>query len=114
MPLYEYEYLDENGDPTGERIEITHSIHDDALTEDEEGRPIRRAITAPDIILTDTTQPKTIGTLAEKNQEKMIKRGDERIKKEKIPWWRKGKKKPFDPTKHTDKETRNYIFKGHT
>lgn len=50
MPTYEYDVLDGKGEPTGERIEIFQSMKDAPLTTDpESGRPIRRAIVAPNL-----------------------------------------------------------------
>jgi len=48
MPTYVYEYLDENGEGTGESFELVQSISDDALTE-HEGRPVHRVPQAPNI-----------------------------------------------------------------
>lgn len=50
MPTYEYEYLDSNGEPTGERFEVSQSMKDAAYTQHPEtGVPCRRAIVAPAI-----------------------------------------------------------------
>lgn len=48
MPTYVYEYLDENGEGTGESFEIVQPISADALTE-HEGRPVHRVPQAPNI-----------------------------------------------------------------
>lgn len=48
MPIYVYEVLNKKGEPTGETFEIVQSMRDDALTRHpENGKPVRRAITAP-------------------------------------------------------------------
>lgn len=48
MPIYVYEVLDKKGKPTGETFEIVQSMKDKALTRHpENGKPVRRAITAP-------------------------------------------------------------------
>jgi hypothetical protein len=47
MPIYNYQFLDLEGNPLDEYIEIMHSIIDDALTiEPDSKRPIRRIISA--------------------------------------------------------------------
>lgn len=48
MPTYVYEYLDEQGEGTGETFELVQPITADALTE-HEGRPVRRVPQAPNI-----------------------------------------------------------------
>jgi predicted nucleic acid-binding Zn ribbon protein len=50
MPMYLYEILDKQGEPTGETFEHFQPMKDDALTKHPEtGVPCRRAITAPAI-----------------------------------------------------------------
>ncbi len=50
MPFYEYEILDDKGEPTGERFEILQKMSDEALTKHPEtGTAIRRAISAPSV-----------------------------------------------------------------
>lgn len=50
MPTYEYELLDDHGEPTGERFDWTQPMKDDPLTEHPEtGKPCRRAVVAPNI-----------------------------------------------------------------
>lgn len=50
MPTYVYEILNDKGDPTGETFELVQSMKDAALTkEPKTGRPVRRAIVAPNI-----------------------------------------------------------------
>lgn len=48
MPIYIYEYLDDNGEGTGESFEIVQKMTEDALTE-HEGRKVHRVPTAPNI-----------------------------------------------------------------
>jgi len=50
MPTYDYELLDDQGEPTGETFEWVQPMKDKALTEHPEtGQPCRRAISAPAI-----------------------------------------------------------------
>lgn len=50
MPTYVYEILNGKGEPTGETFELVQSMKDAALTkEPRTGRPVRRAIVAPNI-----------------------------------------------------------------
>ena len=50
MPLYEYEILGKNGQPTGETFEIMQSIKADALVKHPvTGDPVRRKISVPNI-----------------------------------------------------------------
>lgn len=45
MPLYNYQFLDEHGEPLDEFTEILHSIFDEALTVDPKtGRKVRRVL----------------------------------------------------------------------
>ena len=48
VPIYIYEYLDDNGEGTGESFEIVQKMTEDALTE-HEGRKVHRVPTAPNI-----------------------------------------------------------------
>ena len=48
MPTYVYEYLDENGEGTGETFELVQPITEDALKK-HEGRPVHRVPQAPNI-----------------------------------------------------------------
>ncbi len=65
MPTYIYEYLDADGEGTGESVEIVHSIHDDALTQ-HEGKPVRRVPQAP-AIAGKMSPLKTKSTLSNEN-----------------------------------------------
>jgi hypothetical protein len=50
MPLYNYEYLDDNDQPTGEYVEILQKITDETLLIDPDtNRKIRRVIYAPSV-----------------------------------------------------------------
>lgn len=50
MPTYEYEFLDDRGEPTGERFEWVQPMSESALERHPEtGRACRRAIVAPRI-----------------------------------------------------------------
>jgi len=81
MPTYEYEILDEKGEPTGERFETVQPMSDDALTEQPgTGRPCRRAIVAP-AIAGNLSPLKAKGALDNKRLERLgftkyEKRGD--------------------------------------
>jgi len=50
LPIYVYDILDDEDEPTGEKFEIMQSIKADALTEHPEtGKPVRRAIQIPNV-----------------------------------------------------------------
>lgn len=50
MPIYQYQYLDKDGKPLDEFIEILQKITEDALSVDPDtGRPIQRIICAPSV-----------------------------------------------------------------
>lgn len=71
MPTYDYEILDEQGEPTGQRFEWVQPMKDPPLTKHPEtGIPCRRAITAPSIA--GTWSPlKEKGQLSNKNLERL-------------------------------------------
>lgn len=71
MPTYDYELLDDKGEPTGERFEWIQPMKEDALTKHPEtGQPCRRAISAPGIA--GTWSPlKEKGQLSNKNLERL-------------------------------------------
>lgn len=48
MPVYVYEYLDPQGEGTGQTFELIQSMSEDAL-EEHEGKPVRRVIQPPNI-----------------------------------------------------------------
>ena len=48
MPIYVYEYLSDDGEPTGEHFEIVQPITADALKK-HEGRKVHRVPQAPNI-----------------------------------------------------------------
>lgn len=81
MPTYEYELLDDSGEPTGERFEWSQSMKDDALTKHpESGKPCRRAIVPP-MVAGRWSPLKEKGMLSNKNLERLgftkyEKRGD--------------------------------------
>lgn len=67
MPTYEYEILDNDGKPTGERFEAHQPMSDDPLTKHPEtGKPCRRAIVAP-AIAGSMSPLKSKGMLSDKN-----------------------------------------------
>lgn len=50
MPLYQYDILNDRGEPTGRSTEIFQSMKEAPLTRHPEtGEPVRRAIVAPNI-----------------------------------------------------------------
>lgn len=108
MPLYSYEILTENNEPTGEIIDIFQTMSEEHLTKDpKSGRKIRKIISCPTILI-DSTKPKTIGALAEKNTAEMLKNGDPRVK----PSAAKAKKK-LNIRGWTPRQTERYIMEGH-
>lgn len=108
MPLYSYEILTENNEPTGEIIDIFQTMSEGHLEKDPKtGRKIRKTISCPTILI-DSTKPKTIGALAEKNTEEMLKKGDPRVK----PPTTKAKKK-LNIRGWTPRQTERYIIEGH-
>lgn len=75
---------------------------------------MERVIQAAHIVI-DSKKPKTIASLAHKNTEQMIKRGDPRIKtktKAKNPWWRKDRPKPVNIRGWDKKKIQRYIATG--
>jgi len=87
--IYEYEC------PKCGSFEVVQSIHDEALTKCECGQPIERIVTGG---LGFRGDPRTLGTLAERNTAKLghyereskFQAENEALKKkkEKAPWWR--------------------------
>lgn len=81
MPTYEYEYLDDKGEPTGERFEIFQKMADKALSKHpDSGKPCRRAVTAP-AVAGKWSDMKAKSSLSNENLERMgftkyEKRGD--------------------------------------
>lgn len=70
-----------------------------------------RVFTSPDVII-DANQPKTLGSLAEKNTNKMVKEGKIKPKETKIPWWRKSKKVNQNLAKMSSTKLKRYIKTG--
>lgn len=60
----------------------------------------------------DSKKPKTVGSLAEKNTEKMVKEGKIKPKKEEYPWWRPNKKVNKSLGTLTNKQKMRYIREG--
>lgn len=69
MPTYIYEYLDDDGEGTGERFELVQPMSDDALTE-HEGRPVRR-VPALTNIAGNWSDMKTKSKLSNENLERL-------------------------------------------
>ena len=71
MPTYVYEYLDAEGEGTGETVELVQRMSEDALTEHpESGRPIRR-IPALANIAGNWSDMKTKSKLSNQNLERL-------------------------------------------
>lgn len=87
--IYEFKHSE-----TGLIIERSYSMKGPIPEKVEhEGSVYERVYSIPGIIM-DVTKCKTIGSLAEKNTELMVKRGDAKVdtKPPDTPFWRKGKK----------------------
>lgn len=109
MPTYVYRYKD---DPDAGTFEFFQSIKEDAYTHHpEDNREIERVIQAPSVI-TDSKKPKTLGSLAAKNTEKMIKEGKMKSTSKENPWWRPKKNKPLDVSGKSKKQIQRYIREG--
>lgn len=110
MPIYVYRYTDTDEIET---FEILQQMKDDPfITCPESGRPVERIIQSPSIIM-DSNKPKTLGSLAQKNTEEAIKRGQMAAPKtQENPWWRPNKKKPVDMTGKSQKQVERYIREG--
>lgn len=108
MPLYEYKA------ETGEKILIKRSAKGQIpKTVTRKGIKYFRQYSIPGVII-DGAKPKTIGDLAQKNTEQMIKNGDSRVntKPKKKPWWRSSEKPMNDLNKLTPKQQLDYIKTG--
>jgi hypothetical protein len=71
MPIYVYEILDKQGEPTGETFELHQLMKEDALSKQPgTGKPCRRAIVAP-AIAGKWSPIKEKSTLSNKNLERM-------------------------------------------
>lgn len=71
MPMYVYEVLNAKGEPTGDSFEFFQPMKDAALTRHpESGKPVRRAITAPNIA-GKWSDLKSRSTLSNKNLERL-------------------------------------------
>lgn len=69
MPTYIYEYLDKDGEGTGESFELVQKMSDDALTE-HDGRPVHRVPQAP-LIAGKWSDIKGKGQLSNENLERL-------------------------------------------
>ncbi len=71
MPIYEYDYLDDKGEPLDERFELFQSMSDEALTtHPDNGRACRRAISRP-TIAGKWSDMKAKSALSNKNLERL-------------------------------------------
>lgn len=99
---------------TDETFEVSQSMKDDPITHDEQGRAVERVPQVPMFII-DSEKPKTLGSLAEQNTERMKKQGDARVQlkqKTERPWWRPNKDKPIDTSKMSKAQIKRYIKEG--
>ncbi|MFT5424986.1 MAG: putative nucleic acid-binding Zn ribbon protein [Phycisphaerales bacterium] len=69
MPTYIYEYLDKDGNGTGESFELVQKMSDDALTKND-GRPVHRVPQAP-IIAGKWSDLKGKGQMSNANLERL-------------------------------------------
>lgn len=115
MPIYTYQYLDENGNELDEYVELFHGMTATPFLYDPDtNRPVKK-IPFPSRfgVAIDSSKPKTIGALAEKNTERMVKEGKIKPRKEKVrPWWRPKKDKPVDVSGKSSKQIQRYIEDG--
>lgn len=88
MLVPNYEFRNKNG----ETVEKYFKVADAPDKIKIKNRNYYRIVSLPSVLV-DTKKPKTLGQLASKNTEEMLKRGDPRVqqKASKKPWWRKGK-----------------------
>lgn len=99
MPTYEYQSDD------GAILEIFKSIKEEIPQEIiEDGKLYKRVISLPTIIV-DSSKPKTIGMLAQKNTEKKIKKGELKETKKK-------KKIDLSLAKMSNAQKERYIWTG--
>ena len=106
MPIYEYQSDD------GEIIEKIYRMKDPHPEEIVENDKVyKRVFSVPMMTVVDSKAPKTLGALAEKNTQKMIKEGKlAPPKKKKVPWWRQGQDKPnMKLANLSEKEKTRYI-----
>lgn len=108
MPTYVYKDL-----VTGETFEDFASMKSEALKiNPKTGNPVERVPQA--LMMAKVSGGETIGSIAEKNTQKMIDRGDPRVqtKTPPNPWWRKNKKKPVDAARWSERQKKRYIREG--
>lgn len=107
MPSYDYQSED------GETIEVTFSIKE-MRPENiiRNGKTFNKIISVPNIII-DAKKPKTLGALAAKNTEKMIKQGKIKKTKKNNPFWRPNKKRAdVSLAKLSPENKKKYIMTG--
>lgn len=116
MITYVYRYTDVPDEIEQEYCDLLQSIKDDPYTEHpENGRPIERSFHGCNpTVLISPGEFNTFAGVASKNTERMQKEGDPRVapKEDKTPWWRKGKKKAYDPSNKTPQQVERYIREG--
>lgn len=106
MPIYEFQADD------GSILEIFRKMGKCPKKITRKGIIYNRIFSLPSVVV-DLNKPKTIGSLAAKNTERMIKNGDPRIKKKKPnPFWRKDKDKPLDIKGWSKSKIKKYIETG--
>lgn len=72
----------------------------------------KRIISMPMMAIVGSKEAKTLGSLAEKNTEKMIKEGKIKPKEKKLPWWRTSKKVDTSLANMSKKQKERYIREG--
>jgi len=106
--IYEYKH-----EESGDIIELSMSMKDkipEFLIKEE--KRYNRIWTIPSVIM-DNNVPKTVGSLAEKNTEHMLKTGKLKAPKpKKRPWWRKTEKVNSKLAKLSKKQKETYIQDG--
>lgn len=108
---YEYRYTDTDDDSEQETFEVYQNMNESALIE-HKGRPCIKVISSVAIV-TDINKPKTLGSLADKNRERMIKDGEiQPTEKPDRPFWRPDNDKPLNFDGKSKKEIERYIKHG--
>lgn len=114
MPLYEFEHSE-----TKAHKEIFYCMKEAptiGAAIEVEGQKYIRVPSSGVGGIVDSTKAKTIGDIAAKNTEEMIRRGDTRVKKgsRKVnnPWWRPNKKLDRSLINMSKEQKMRYIYEG--
>lgn len=108
MALYDYKSID------GKIITISRSMKQKKPNKiTRKGVVYFRVWHVPQMAI-DLNKPKTVGSLADKNTEHMLRNGDPSVKtrKERRPWWRDSDKPLKNLNKLTKKQKINYMKTG--